>query len=140
MAAESLIVTSSDGTTDLTFYKVSQNAYASRFAYDGNDATNKRYIDIDHKVGAIGSLASDVHTVTYRHEALDPDTQRVSVAKVSFQVAVPKGDSITVAMVGLGISYIASLFRHTFMLGFVLGQTPTGDFNVTGPFNPPRIP
>lgn len=138
MAAESLIVTQSNGTSDMTFNKVSQNAYASRFAYSGNTPTDMQFIDIDHKIGAIGSTASDVHTVTLRRESLDGDTARVSVAKVSIQVTFPKGDSISVANLGDMVSSVMSLFNINFMSGFCLGQTPTGDFNVTGPFNPAR--
>lgn len=138
MAAESLITTASDGTSDVTFNKVSQNAYTSRFAGSANTATLKEFIDIDHKVAPIGSLASDVHTVTYRLEGVDADTLRVSVAKVSLQITVPKGDVITMSNVGNGISHVMCLMKKAFMDGFVLGETPTGDYNVTGPFNPVR--
>lgn len=138
MAAESFIVTNSDGTTDTTFYKVSQSAFASRFAYTGNTTTDMRFIDIDHKVGAIGSLASDVHTLTIRREVLDTETARISVAKTSFQVTVPKGDGISVADVGNLISNVMCLLTKNFMEGFVIGQTPSGDYKVTGPFNPDR--
>lgn len=138
MAAESLIVTNSDGTTDLTFNKVSQNGYLSRFASTANTAQTRRFIDIDHKIGAIGSLSSDVHTVTLRMEVLDGDTQRVSVAKVSLQVTTPKGDTITVANVGSLASNLMCLFKTGFLEAFIIGETATGDYNVTGPFNPVR--
>lgn len=138
MAAESIILTQSDGTTDLTFAKVSQSSYASRFAWNGNTASLRSFIDIDHKVAPMGNLASDVHTVTLRLEELDADTARVSVAKVSLQVTIPKGDMITVTEVGNLISNLMCLFKTTFMNSFIVGQTESGDYNVTGPFNPPR--
>jgi hypothetical protein len=138
MAAESLIVTHSDGTTDIQFDKVSQSAYNSRYAYTANTGSAKRFIDVDHKVSPIGSMASDVHTLTLRLEEVDADTARISVFKVSVQITTPKGDAYTATDVSDAISNIMCLFNKNFMVGFSLGQTPSGDYNVTGPFNPDR--
>lgn len=138
MAAESITVTRSDGTTDIVFNKVSQNAYASRFAYSANDSTTRLFIDVDHKVSPIGSLASDVHTLTIRREELDATTNKTHVSKVSLQVTYPKAGTINVSELGDIVSNLMCLFNSGFMDGFVMGETPSGDYNVTGPFNPTR--
>jgi hypothetical protein len=138
MAAESIIVTKSDGSTDLTFNKISQNGLASRWAMSTNTYSESLFIDIEHKMPPMSNFGSDIHNVTLRREKLDTDTNRVSVAKVSLQITSPKGDQITTADIGNDLSCIMSLFKTAFMDGFVKGQTPSGDYNVSGPFNPVR--
>lgn len=138
MAAESFIVTLSDGTTDKQFFKISQNGFASRFADYANTQLLRLFIDIDQTVNPSGSLKSDLRTVTLRREEVDTDTGRVSVSKVSFQITIPKGDTITNADIGNDISMLMCLFKTGFIEPFLNGLVQTGDYNVTGPFNPPR--
>jgi hypothetical protein len=138
MAAESLIVTLSDGTTDLTFYKASQNGYASRYSWDGNTVSNRLFIDVDHKPTPLGSSGADVHTLTLRREALDNDTQKVFVSKVSLQVSFPKTDTISVANIGNDITSLMCLLSKNFTPTFIVGATPSGDYHVDGAFVPAR--
>jgi hypothetical protein len=138
MAVESLIVTSTDGTTDLTFEKVSQNGYSSRWAYTGNTGSAKYYFDIDHVIKPSGSIGTDVHTVTLRREVIDNDTQKLYVSKVSFQASIPRTESVNATDIANDISRLACLFHKNFMSTFVFGGTTSGDYNVTGPFNPVR--
>lgn len=139
MSAESLIVTLSDGTTDYTFYRTSMSGYTSRFAYDGNTVSNRIFLDVEHKVVPLGSAGSDVHTVTLRREAMDNDTQKVYTSKVSLQVSFPKTDTISTANIGNDITALMCLFHKNFMAGFVLGQTPSGDYHVDGAYVPARV-
>lgn len=138
MAAESLIVTISDGTTDNTYNKVSQSGFASRFALSGNTQNVRLFFDIDHKVAPAGSLASDVHTLTHRREEVDTDTNRVNVCKVSLQITQPKGDAVSNADIYDDVTRVMCLFKKAFIDGFIAGETPTSDYSVTGPFNPAR--
>lgn len=138
MAVESLIVTNTDGTTDLTFNLVSSNGYSRRYAKSDNVASDRQYIDTDHKLSPAGQAGSDVHTLTLRREAIDNDTQKLFVTKVSVQITVPKTDLVSATNIANHLSNVMSLFNKNFMAGFVQGETPAGDYNVTGPFNPAR--
>ncbi len=138
MATPSLIVTKTDGTTDLTFYLVSQSGTTSRYAMSTNASALKQFIDVDLRVAPSGSKQSDLYTITLRREELNATTGALVVSKVSFQLTIPKDDSITAAEVGNDISCLMSLFNKTFMDSFVLGIVLSGDYNVTGPFNPAR--
>lgn len=42
-------ITVNNGVADLAFVKLTQNGYRSRYAYNGNTATNKLFIDIEHR-------------------------------------------------------------------------------------------
>lgn len=42
-------ITVNNGTSDLTFVKLTQTGYRSRFAYNGNTSTNKLFIEIEHR-------------------------------------------------------------------------------------------
>jgi hypothetical protein len=138
MATESLIVTLSDGTTDYTFYKTSQSGSVMRFAYGSNSSTLKLFIDIDMRIANSGSKSSDTYTVTLRREAVDADTDKVVVSKVSLQFTVPKGDTIGADDIGNDASMLMCLMKNTFLDSFLLGIVQSGDYNVTGPFNPAR--
>ncbi len=138
MAAESIIVTNNNGTTDVVFNLVSRSGYSSRFADAANTASSRRFLEVDHKISGLGSSQSDIHTVTIRQEEVDPETAKVVVFKSSLQLTSPKGDTITTAVQKDRISNLMSLFNKTFMDGFMIGETPSADLNVTGPFNPDR--
>lgn len=138
MAAEQIIVTSNNGTTDVVFNLVSKSGYTSRFADAANTASSRRFLEFDHKVAALGSSQSDIHTATIRHEEVDPETAKVVVHKVSLQLTVPKGDTITLAVQKDRVANMMCLFNKTFMDGFMIGETPSADLNVSGPFNPDR--
>lgn len=138
MPAEYFIVTGADGTTDTTYYKASQNGYTSRWAASDNTSSVKRFIDVEHAIKPAGALGTDIHTLTLRREEVDSETSKLYVSKVSVQVSYPRTDSISASDIGNDISHIMSLFHKDFMTTFVQGATPSGDFNVTGPFNPVR--
>lgn len=138
MAAEYLKLTISDGSTDYTFNKTNQNGSKSIFSYNANTVTDRRFVEVDHAMAATGSKATDIHSIVVKHEAVDADTERVSVSKVSLQIHVPKGDAITAAHILNDVSLMMCLFKKAFMDGFINGETQTGDYDVTGPFNPVR--
>ncbi len=138
MATPSIIVTDSNGTSDTTFYLVSQSGSTSRYAATTNSNSERLFIDIDLKIANSGSKSSDTYTVTVRRETLDTDTDRYSVSKVSLQFTVPKGDTISVAAIGNDASKLMCLMNKNFLDSFLLGIVLSGDYNVTGPFNPVR--
>jgi len=138
MAAESFIVTNSDGTTDLTFNRQSLTGSKSRWSCSVNTVSDRLFIDIDHQMKPSGSLGTDTHLVTFRHEKINSSTGANVVASVGFVVKVPRDTTIPAATIGDLISNFASLLSKNFMLTFINGDTPSGDYNVTGPFNPVR--
>lgn len=42
-------VTVNNGVADLTFVKLTQTGYRSKFAYNGNTSTNKLFVEIEHR-------------------------------------------------------------------------------------------
>jgi len=138
MATPSIIVTKTDGTSDLTFYLVSQSGTTSRYAMSANASALKQFIDIDLRVAPAGSKQSDLYQITLRREEVNSVTGALAVSKVSFQITIPKDDVVSAADIGNDISCLASLFNKNFMDSFVLGIVLSGDYNVTGPFNPVR--
>lgn len=138
MAVENFIVTQTDGTTDLTFNLQSRTGYKTRFAYSANSSSDRRYIDIDHQIKPPGSTGTDTHLVTIRREVVNATTGAIDVLTVGVVQKYPRGGSFSAADVANAISNLASLFHKDFMSQFVIGGTPSGDYNVTGPFNPVR--
>lgn len=138
MAAETLTVTLTDGTSDLVFSKMSESGYTSRWGYNGNSATVRLFIDITHDISNLGSAKSDIHQLVFRREEINSTTGKLVVSSVSIQVKVPKDSTITTADINNDISMLACLFNVNFMNYFVIGINNSGDYNVTGPFNPAR--
>jgi len=138
MANESLIVTATNGTTDSTFYRVSGTGYASRWADASNTVSSKQFIDIDHEINPTGSLKPDLHKITLRREEVNSTTGVLNTSSISLQIKVAKDAVFTSAVISDMLSKIMCLFNKSFMDTFQSGLTPSGDFNVTGPFNPDR--
>jgi hypothetical protein len=97
----------------------------------------KHYIDYDFKLAASGSKQSDVLNITLRREELDSNDQTI-VSKVSLQVTVPKGSDIDSTDIGNDISNLMCLFQKDFTSAMLTGIFQSGDYSVTGPFNPVR--
>lgn len=138
MSAESFIVTLTDGTTDYTYYLQSRSGYKTRYAYSANTTGDRRFIDIDHQIKPAGSVGTDSHFVTIRREVVNATTGALDVFSVGVVMKVPRGTSFSAANIANEISALQCLFHKDFMSQFSLGGTPSGDYNVTGPFNPVR--
>jgi len=138
MAAESIITTITDGTTDLTFYRLSMTGYSSRWGWSGNTTSLRLFLDFQHDVSPLGTLKSDVHNMTLRREEINSTTGKLAVSTISLQAKVPKDSVISSADVENDISAVMALMNKTFTNGFLSGIVLSGDYNVTGPFNPAR--
>ncbi len=136
MSSSTIIVTANNGTTDYTFALQSQNGYKSVWTDQANTSVQRRTIEANHDVKALGNPGSDVHTLVLRREEVNSTSGKVTTAKVSLQITVPKSSDITTADILNDIASMMSLFNKNFMNYFIAGETPPGDYNVTGPFNP----
>jgi hypothetical protein len=138
MSAETFIVTGSNGTSDYSFALQSRSGYKTRWADTGNTVSTKRFLDIDHQLKPAGSAGTDTHLATFRREEINSTTGALAVSTVGLVIKVPRDSAITAAIVSDLISYLASFLNKNVMDTFVQAATPSGDYNVTGPFNPVR--
>jgi len=138
MSAESITATFNDGTTDLVFNRQSLTGFKSRWSGANNVITDRRFIDIDHQMKPTGALGTDTHLLTLRQEKINSTTGASVVASVGLVIKVPRDTTVSTTNVKDLIALTMCLMNHGFTDTFVLGDTPSGDFHVDGPYNPVR--
>jgi hypothetical protein len=135
----SIILTKSNGTTDVTYTPRFQAGGSQNFEYSNQSAglTAPEILRITHNLRAPGAKGSDRHQVLLSKAVTETTTGNYLVGSVSLQITVPRSADFTLAMVKDLIAQLTSYCNLTAnVTGLFNGATPEGDFNVTGPFNP----
>lgn len=133
----SIILTSSNGTTDVT-YDLQQNAGLQKtYANAAAGLTEPETLRIQHWLRPAGAKGTDRHQIVLQKAIVEDATNNYLVLSVSLQLNVPRSTEITLAMVKDIIAQLTSYVNRTAnVTSLYNGGTPEGDFNVTGPFNP----
>jgi hypothetical protein len=133
----SIIVTKSNGTTDVTY--TLQSAVGSQLNYSNVSAglTEPETLRIQHFLRPSGQKGTDRHQIVFTKAIVEDSTNNYLQLIASVQFSVPRSSEITLAMFKDLIAQLTSYINLTANATSLFnGGTPEGDFNVTGPFNP----
>jgi hypothetical protein len=133
----SIIVTKSNGTSDVTytFQKIEGNT--SVFANQASGLVEPETLRVTHILRPQGQKGTDRHQVVFQKAIVEDTSGNFLVLGASLQLSVPRSAEITLAMVKDIIAQLTSYVNLTANVTALFnGGTPEGDFNVTGPFNP----
>lgn len=132
----SIIVTKSNGTSDVTYTPQSHVGNQFVYADQASGLTSPATLRIQHFLRPLGAKGTDRHQVVFQ-KALVNAADQYLVGSASLMISVPRDDEFTLTMVKDLIAQLTSYVNLTANLtSLVNGATPEGDFNVTGPFNP----
>lgn len=132
-----IIVTQSDGTTDVTFKFQSQQGSVRVYGNESAGLTEPETLRVQHNLRPAGARGTDRHNVTFQKAVVEDSTSQYLVLSASLQLNIPRSSEITLAMVKNIIAQMTSYINRTANVTSLFnGGTPEGDFNVTGPFNP----
>lgn len=133
----SIIVTKSDGTTDVTYSLQSNNGSQLVFSNVSAGLTEPETLRIQHFLRPVGQKGTDRHNIVFTKAIVEDTTNNYLQLIASLQLSVPRSSEITLAMVKDIIAQLTSYVNRTAnVTALMAGGTPEGDFNVTGPFNP----
>jgi hypothetical protein len=133
----SIIVTKSDGTTDITYALQSQVGTQLVYANVAAGLTEPETLRIQHFLRPLGQKGVDRHQIVFTKAIVEDSTNQLLQLIGSFQLSVPRSSEITLTMCKDIMAQFTSYMNKTANLtSIVNGGTPEGDFNVTGPFNP----
>jgi hypothetical protein len=133
----SIIVTKSNGTSDVTytFQKIEGNS--SVFANQASGLVEPETLRVTHILRPQGQKGTDRHQIVFQKAIVEDTSGNFLVLGASLQLAVPRSADVTLAMLKDIIAQLTSYINLTANLTAIYnGGTPEGDFNVTGPFNP----
>lgn len=134
MAAETIIVTEYDNTTDVTFTKQAQNGLNTDWVDLASAPSAPQKLSIKHDIKPFGSLASDRHTIVASRAVLDSDGKPFQVS-ASLSMIVPRTSSLADVdlkdMVSFILGYLGSTGNAT-IASLADGVSPSGDFHVDG--------
>lgn len=135
----SIKVTRSDGTSDVT-YNLTQNVGGQWNFFNTSGAgglSEPETLRIQHFMRPAGAKGTDRHQIVFQKAIIEDTSNNYLVGSVSLMITVPRSSEYTLAMVKDLIAQLTSYVNRTANLtNLVLGGTPEGDFDVTGPFNP----
>jgi hypothetical protein len=133
----SIIVTKSNGTSDVTYVLQSNDGSKKVFRNESAGLTTPEELRITHFLRPSNAKGTDRHQVTLVKNVADTVTGQILSVAVSLQINVPRSADVTIAMIKDLMAQLTSYCNLTAnVTSLVNGGTPEGDFNVTGPFNP----
>jgi len=133
----SIIVTKSNGTTDVTYALQSTQNLQAVFANVSAGLVEPETVRIQHFLRPVGAKGTDRHQIVFQKSIVEDTTNAYLVGSASLMISVPRSSEFTLTMVKDLIAQLTSYVNLTANLTtLVNGATPEGDFNVTGPFNP----
>lgn len=133
----SVIVTKSNGTTDVTYSLQSNTGSQQVFANVSAGLTEPETLRIQHFLRPLGQKGTDRHQIVFTKAIVEDTTNNYLQLIASLQLSIPRSSEITLAMVKDIIAQLTSYVNLTANVTALMnGATPEGDFNVTGPFNP----
>jgi len=133
----SIILTKSDGTTDVTYTLQSANGSLNVYADQSSGLVNPATLRVQHTLRPAGAKGTDRHQIVLQKAIVESTTDQYLVGSISMVLSVPRSSEFTIAMVKDLVAQFTSYFCKTANVTSLFnGATPEGDFNVTGPFNP----
>jgi hypothetical protein len=133
----SIIVTKSNGTTDITYSLQSNSDGKMIFANVSAGLTTPETLRVQHFLRPVGQKGTDRHQIVFTKAVLETTTNNYLQLIASLQLSVPRSADVTLAMLKDIIAQLTSYVNLTANVTSLMnGGTPEGDFNVTGPFNP----
>lgn len=133
----SVIVTKSNGSTDITYTLTEQKGTQLNFSNISAGLTEPETLRIQHFMRPAGAKGTDRHQIVFQKAIVEDTTNNYLIGSASLLINVPRSSEYTLTMVKDLIAQLTSYINLTANLtSLVNGGTPEGDFNVTGPFNP----
>jgi len=132
-----IIVTKSNGTSDVTYAPQSSNNLQSVYSNVSAGLVEPETLRIQHFLRPVGAKGTDRHQIVFQKAIVEDTTNNFLVGSASLMISVPRSAEFTLTMVKDLIAQLTSYINLTANLTTIVnGATPEGDFNVTGPFNP----
>lgn len=132
-----IILTKSDGTTDVTYSPMNNQGNISVYGNTSAGLVEPETLRIQHNLRPVGAKGTDRHQVVLQKVIVEDATNQNLVMSMSVQFAIPRSSEVTLAMVKDLVAQMTSYINKTANVTSLFnGATPEGDFNVTGPFNP----
>lgn len=132
-----IIVTKSDGTTDVTYKMQQQQGTIKVYGNESAGLIEPETLRVQHILRPVGAKGTDRHNVVLQKVIVEDSSNLNLVLSASLQLSVPRSSEVTLAMVKDLIAQLTSYVNKTANVTSLFnGATPEGDFNVTGPFNP----
>lgn len=134
----SIIVTKSNGTSDVTYSLQSQQPGGIQvFSNVAAGLSEPETLRIQHILRPPGQRGTDRHQIVFSKAIVEDTTNQYLTLSASLQLNIPRSSEITLTMVKDIIAQLTSYVNLTANVTALMnGATPEGDFNVTGPFNP----
>lgn len=133
----SIIVTKSNGTSDVTYALQSSSDGKMIFANVSAGLTTPETLRVQHFLRPVGQKGTDRHQIVFTKAVLETTTNNYLQLIASLQLSIPRSADVTLAMLKDIIAQLTSYVNLTANATTLMnGGTPEGDFNVTGPFNP----
>jgi hypothetical protein len=133
----SIILTKSDGTTDVTYALQSSNGAQNVYANQAAGLVAPETLRVQHFLRPSGAKGTDRHQIVIQKAIVESTTDQYLVGSLSMVMSIPRSTEFTLAMVKDLVAQFTSYFNKTANITSLFnGATPEGDFNVTGPFNP----
>lgn len=133
----SIIVTKSNGTSDVTYSIQSNNGTQQVFSNVSAGLAEPETLRVQHYLRPLGQKGTDRHQIVFTKAVVEDATNNYLQLIASLQLSIPRSTDITLAMVKDIIAQLTSYVNLTANVTALMnGATPEGDFNVTGPFNP----
>lgn len=133
----SVIVTKSNGSTDITYTLTEQKGTQLNFSNISAGLTEPETLRIQHFMRPAGAKGTDRHQIVFQKAIVEDTTSNYLIGSASLLISVPRSTEFTLTMVKDLIAQLTSYVNLTANLtSLTNGGTPEGDFNVTGPFNP----
>lgn len=133
MAAESLIVTNSDATTDVTFYKISENGFKSIWGMSGLSPSAARTIEISHEPQPSNRLVgNDRHGIALKRNIAVTvgGVGGIAQASASLTLSLPRNSEWTLALTKDLCKNLQCLLENDFITGVFSNITLSGDYHV----------
>lgn len=131
-----IILTKSDGTTDLTFTPQSSTGAKKVYVVAASGLTEPWLLEVQHNLRPVGAKGTDRHTITVKRGDVDDTDAEFTLAYASLEIGVPRKAAFTDTVVKDIVRVLNSYLTASNIVALKNGATPEGDYNVTGPFNP----
>lgn len=131
-----IILTKSDGSTDLTFTPQSSNGSKKAYVVAASGLTEPWLLEVEHQLRPVGAKGTDRHIVTVKRGDVDDSDAEFTLGYAKFELGVPRKSAFSDTVVKDICRLLTSYLTATNIVALKNGATPEGDYNVTGPFNP----
>lgn len=133
----SVIVTKSNGSTDITYTLTESKGAQHNFMNISAGLAEPETMRVQHFMRPPGAKGTDRHQIVFQKAIVEDTSNNYLIGSVSLLLSVPRSTEFTLAMVKDLVAQLTSYINLTANLTSIMnGGTPEGDFNVTGPFNP----